>query len=200
MAAPDRPEFTIVPLTADTWPLLDALLAAHNGVFGGCWCLDFHAEGADKSLTPAQRRAAKEALVARGAAHAALVLDAAECVGWCQFGPTAELPRIKLRRAYDQPIATGTERLPDWRITCFFVGRGHRRQGVARAALAGALDLIAQAGGGVVEAYPEAVEGRRVSSSFLWAGTIPMFAAFGFDLGRQLGKNTWVVRRAVAPA
>ena len=180
--------------------MLDALLAAHNGVFGGCWCLDFHAEGADKSLTPEQRRATKHALVERGAAHAALVLDGDACVGWCQYGPTAELPRIKLRRAYDQRIASGAERLPDWRITCFFVGRGHRRAGVARTALSGAVDLIGQAGGGLVEAYPDDIEGRKVSASFLWAGTIPMFEAAGFERGRQLGKNTWVVRRWVDPA
>jgi hypothetical protein len=33
--------------------------------------------------------------------------------------------------------------LPDWRIACNFVGEGHRREGVARAALEGPLDLIA---------------------------------------------------------
>ncbi|MFS2108025.1 GNAT family N-acetyltransferase, partial [Ralstonia sp. Ralssp135] len=83
--------YATVPLDTSTWPLIDALLAAHNGVFGGCWCLDFHAEGGDKSLGPQDRRVAKEALVNRGAAHAALVLDDAACVGWCQYGPTAEL-------------------------------------------------------------------------------------------------------------
>ncbi len=182
-----------------TWPLMDALLVAHNGVFGGCWCLDFHAEGGDKSLGPQKRRETKHELVSTGAAHAALVLEGDECVGWCQYGPTAELPRIKLRRVYDKDIAEGAEALPDWRITCFFVGRGHRRAGVARTALAGALEQIAQAGGGLVEAYPDDIEGRKVSASFLWAGTIPMFEAAGFERGRQLGKNTWVVSRVMAP-
>jgi hypothetical protein len=195
----EQAAYTTVALDVETWPLMDALLAAHNGVFGGCWCLDFHAEGGDKSLTPPERREAKRALVERGAAHAALVLDGDACVGWCQFGPTGELPRIKLRRAYERQIAEGQD-LPDWRITCFFVGRGSRRAGVARAALTGALDLIADAGGGVVEAYPEDVEGRKVSSSFLWAGTIPLFEAVGFERGRQLGKNTWTVRRRIVSA
>ncbi len=38
--------------------------------------------------------------------------------------------------------------LPDYRITCFFVDRDHRRNGVAGVALRGALELIAQGGGG----------------------------------------------------
>src|SRR5688572_27555529 len=28
-------------------------------------------------------------------------LDGEDCVGWCQFGPVDELPRIKHRRAYE---------------------------------------------------------------------------------------------------
>lgn len=44
--------------------------------------------------------------------------------------------------------------LPDWRIGCIFTGKGHRRSGVARAAVAAALDAIKEAGGGLVEAYP----------------------------------------------
>lgn len=35
------------------------------------------------------------------------------------------------------------------RITCFFVGRTHRRRGVADAALTGALDEIGRLGGGL---------------------------------------------------
>ena len=38
------------------------------------------------------------------------------------------------------PTSTGSTALPDWRITCFFVDKGYRRQGVAAAALGGALE------------------------------------------------------------
>lgn len=68
--------------------------------------------------------AAAGAWVRAGQAHAALVYDGSECVGWCQFGPTEELPRIKHKRAYLADV----KQLPDWRITCFFVDSKHRRQ------------------------------------------------------------------------
>ena len=74
-----------------------------------------------------------------GTALAALVFDGAACVGWCQFGPTATLPRIKNRKEYDRSLTA----LPDWRITCFFVAATHRHQGVARLALKGAVAQIA---------------------------------------------------------
>jgi hypothetical protein len=80
-----------------------------------------------------------------------LVFHGGDCLGWCQFGTPGELPRIKSRAAYEK----GQTAPPDWRIACCYAGKGHRRQGVAAAALAGALDLIAALGGGTVEGYPE---------------------------------------------
>jgi GNAT superfamily N-acetyltransferase len=41
----------------------------------------------------------KERRVQEGRAHAALVFDGANAVGWCQFGPTTELPNIKSRKS-----------------------------------------------------------------------------------------------------
>jgi hypothetical protein len=120
------------------------------------------------------------------------VYDGDDCVGWCQFGPTDELPRIKHRRAY----LAGLDALPDWRITCFFVGSKHRRSGVAGAALDGALAEIARLGGGTVESYPEDVSGRKTSSSFLHNGTVAMFESRGFERTRRLGKHRWVVTRS----
>lgn len=185
--------FLIQPLNAGTWDDFATLAEAHHGVWGGCWCMGFHPKGPGWGTSAALNRAEKQALVEQGRAHAALVFDSADCVGWCQFGAPQELPRIKLRKAYDARFSI----LPDWRITCFFVSRTHRGQGVAAAALAGALDLIAGLGGGVVESYPEDTTARKVSGSFLHNGTLAMFLAAGFVQDRQIGKDRWVVRKSV---
>lgn len=154
----------------------------------------FHTEGAGRNKTAEQNRAEKQALVLAGRAHAALVYDGAECVGWCQFGPTGELPRIKHRREYAKDVVI----LPDWRITCFFIEDGYRHQGVATAALDGALTEIARLGGGTVESYPEQTDGRAVSEPYLYNGTLSMFESAGFERSRRLGRNRWVVTRSVA--
>src|SRR5262249_15888983 len=126
----------------------------------------------------------------------ALVYDGSGCVGWCQFGPAAELPRIKHRRAYEatDPV------LPEWRITCFFVHRAHRRSGGAGAALDGALGEIARPGAGPAEGCPQDTDGGRVWASFLHNGTLAMFESRGFTRTRRLGKNDWVVTRTVDPS
>ena len=185
--------FTVKPLDATTWPDFAALVERHDGVWGGCWCMGFHEEGVGRGRTPAQNRADKECRVRDARAHAALVYDGATCVGWCQFGSPEELPRIKAQRAYRE----GFVALPDWRITCFFVDRSYRGRGVAATALAGALEQIARLGGGTVESYPERVEGRSVSSSFLHNGTAEMFESLGFARDRRIGKDRWVVTRVV---
>jgi GNAT superfamily N-acetyltransferase len=121
------------------------------------------------------------------------VYDGTTAVGWCQFGPTDELPRIKHKRDY----LNGLTKLPDWRITCFFVDRDYRGKGIASIALEGALNEIARLGGGTVESYPEDVEGRSVSGSFLHNGTISIFEHQGFQRTRRLGKNHWVVTKVI---
>lgn len=184
--------YTVKALDLSTWDSFAALVERNNGVFGGCWCIGFH--GGLSRTDPAQNRAAKHQLVSEGRAHAALVFDGADCVGWCQFGSPEELPQIKSRAAYEKSRTAA----PDWRIACCFVGKGHRRQGVAAAALAGALDLIAELGGGTVEGYPESAD--AVSAGFLYNGALSTYEKLGFVRDRLIGKHRWVVRRQVPGA
>ena len=179
-----------------TWSDFAALVEKHNGVWGGCWCMAFHPEGIGRGKTVAQNRTEKECRVREGAAHAALVYDGSICVGWCQFGTADELPRIKHQRSYRDSLT----RLPDWRITCFFVDKDYRGKGVAFAALQGALEEIARLGGGTVESYPEDTAGRSVSASFQHNGSLSMFEKQGFERVRLLGKNHWIVTKAVTSA
>src|SRR6516164_3412077 len=151
--------YTTRPLTPDTWDDFAALVEANNGVWGGCWCIGFHPEGITKDSTGAGNRKAKLAHVNNGTIHQMLVYRDGRCVGWCQYGPPAEVATIKNPKAYEKGLAE----LPDWRIGCLFTGSGSRRKGVARAAVAGALAAIAHAGGGLVEAYPEQARDQCVS-------------------------------------
>ena len=186
-------DFIVKALDENTWPDFARLVEKNNGIWGGCWCMAFHQEGVGHSRPASQNRSDKECRVREGRAHAALVYDGSNAVGWCQFGPADELPRIKLKRDYLKDLS----QLPDWRITCFFVDRNYRGKGIAAMALEGALHEIARLGGGTVESYPEDVEGRKVSGSFLYNGTISIFERLGFQRTRKLGKTHWVVTRVV---
>ncbi|MFL6001085.1 MAG: GNAT family N-acetyltransferase [Streptomyces sp.] len=186
---------TVRPLDTDTWPAFARLVEANNGVWGGCWCMGFHVK-VGKGRTPQQNRAEKEQRVREGRTHAALVFEGDNCLGWCQFGSPTELPEIKSRRTYEKDLAA----LPDWRITCFFTGKGLRKRGVAHAALGGALAEIAREGGGTVEGYPEETDDRSLSGSFLHTGPMAVFENHGFTRTRPISAHRWVVTRTIAPA
>jgi GNAT superfamily N-acetyltransferase len=185
--------YEVRPLDESTWPGFAALVERNNGIFGGCWCMGMHPEGVGKDTTAAMNRERKLERVRAGATHAALVFRGEDCLGWCQFGRPDELPRIKNRVAYDKDKPAP----PDWRIGCCYVGKGARRQGVAAAALAGALDLIAALGGGTVEGYPEPAD--AVSAGFLYHGALSTYEQLGFTRTRQIGKHRWVVTARVDP-
>lgn len=151
-------ELTVRSLSEATWPAYASLIERHNGVWGGCWCMAFHEGTPEEANTFVCKRDRKLRRVRDGSAHAAVVFDGEVAVGWCQYGRAPEIrPQNKFKRKY----LPGVEREPDWRIMCFFVDRKYRGKGVSSMALDGVMEAIAKEGGGLVEAYPENVDGRR---------------------------------------
>ncbi|MBI1379245.1 MAG: GNAT family N-acetyltransferase [Frankiales bacterium] len=186
-------EYSVRALEPGTWDAFARMVERHNGVFGGCWCTWFHTMSSEKERSYDANRALKCRLVDEGRAHAALVMHEGEVVAWCQFGSPEELPNIYHRKQYEQELDV----LPDYRITCIFVDKAHRRRGLSILALRGALDLIADAGGGLVEGYPHDAGGKR--KSVLYDGTRELFERAGFEYVRSKGSGNCVMRRSVEP-
>jgi ribosomal protein S18 acetylase RimI-like enzyme len=118
-------------------------------------------------------------------------MDGDEAIAWAEYGTPTELPSIHHRKQYDAE----KDGDPDYRITCVFVDRRFRRQGITETAIRGALDLIAQAGGGVVEAYPHDLthQTKKMSSSFLYNGTRRLYERLGFTYVRPKGLKNCVM-------
>src|SRR6188768_4364165 len=192
-------QFTIRELTPETWDAFAALVERHNGIFGGCWCIWFHPDCAERGQGADGNRALKRKLVEEGKAHAALVFDGDRAVAWCEFGTPEELPNIHHRKEYQ----AGVKELPDYRLTCIFIDKAYRRRGLSRLALRGALDLIAQAGGGVVEGYPQDLSTRdpakKMSDSFLYNLTRKSYEDAGFTYVRPKGQQNCVMSKVVEP-
>jgi len=133
-----------------------------------------------------RNRREKKNLVEEGLAHGILVYAHGEPVGWCQYGPREELPRIDNYRKYRELAPErGAERL--WRITCFVVDKKVRRRGIARAALRAALGGIREKGGGLVEAYPIIRWKPGTFGNVSTHGTVSMFEKEGFTIVAPFG-------------
>lgn len=186
--------FSVVALSSATWDAFAGLAERNNGVFGGCWCMWFQTFYAEKRRAEDDNRTQKHRLVDEGRAHAALVMEDGEAVAWCEYGTPGELPNIYHRKQYEAELDV----LPDYRLTCIFVDRHHRHRGLSAVALRGALGLIAEAGGGVVEGYPHDNDGAR--QAVLYNGTRRLFESAGFEYIRPKGSKNCVMRTVVPAA
>jgi GNAT superfamily N-acetyltransferase len=186
--------YQIQPLGKQTWDAFADLAERHHGVWGGCWCAFFHCYPDPPERKVLGNRGFKQQLVNEGRAHAALVFDGDVAVAWAEYGPVEELPNIHHRKQWEQ----GVVRVPDYRITCLFVDRDYRRKGMAAVAVRGALELIAEAGGGLVESYPHDLPPeKKTSSSFLYNATRTMYEQLGFSYERPKGKGNCVMYKVV---
>ena len=185
--------YTIKALDESTWDDFAAMVERNSGLFSGCWCTKFYPQDREPDEG---NRAYKERMVREGVAHAALVFVDGDAVAWAQYGSPEDLPDIQHRKQYNEGVVTP----PDYRITCINVDKRHRRVGLAAAALHGALDQIARAGGGLVEGYPQDTPGKKINPSFLYNGTRHMYEEAGFTYDRPKGKNHCVMTRTVEAA
>jgi hypothetical protein len=183
--------YVVKALDESTWAAFAALVERNNGIFGGCWCMGFHPREVGEKTTAALNRERKLARVRAGTAHAALVFDGDECVGWCQ---SAHPTRCRGSRAVRHTREARPPRPTGGSHVASSV-RGTRR-GVATAALTGAVDLIAGLGGGTVEGYPEGA--GSVPAGFLFNGALSTYEKLGVR-DRKIGKHRWVVTRVVEP-
>ena len=98
-----------------------------------------------------------------------------EPVGWCGFGERQRLERLVRSRT----IPTVDDR-PVWSVYCFTVRTGYRRQGIARALLAGLIDYARASGAPALEAYPVETAGLRIHGTAAYVGVASTFVAAGF--------------------
>ena len=185
--------YTTRLLTPDTWDDFAALVEANNGVWGGCWCMGFHPEGVGQGRTVAGNRAAKRAHVAPGPFTRSWCTTGTYASGGASTGRPWSCPTSRTRRRTPRAVDP-----PAWRIGCIFTGEQAPRTGVARAAVAATLDAIKEAGGGIVEAYPEQVADRGPQrGAYFHTGPETLFEDFGFTRQRQIAKWRWVMRAEV---
>ena len=192
-----RRTFSVRELSVRTLPDFETLAAKQ----GGCWCIFYQRanplrRGTTSEEWKRRNRIDKRALVRKRRSHAILVYDGTTPVGWCQYGPQDELPRIDARRTYRR-VAPPISDLKLWRITCFFVHPKYRGRGIAKVALRAALQSIQKKGGGLVEAYPVVAKMAAVPE-WRWFGTPSMFHREGFETVAKLGTSGVLMRKTIA--
>ena len=115
-------------------------------------------------------------LIEDGPAPGLLAYKEGKPVGWVALGPRESYGRIQRSR-----VTKPVDDVSVWSITCFVIHRHHRRQGVATALLAGAIEYATDRGATAIEGYP--VEPRKddMPDIYAWMGVASTFTKAGFE-------------------
>jgi GNAT superfamily N-acetyltransferase len=179
-------DLEVIPLTPERWDDLASLFGP-NGANGGCWCMWWRLKGSEFSTNGnAGNRAAMRTIVQGNEIPGLLAYQDGVPVGWISLGPRELFGRLERSPAL-KPI----DEQPVWSIVCFYIARGYRRQGVAHALVAVAVDHARQQGASALEAYPVSPEeGQKKDSGSLFTGTEDMFRDAGFtEIARRKAKR-----------
>src|SRR6266511_3831069 len=166
-------QFIIRPLTPDLWPALEDLFGK-GGASNGCWCMYWRIGSEYHQRAREKNRSAFRKIVKQGPPPGLLAFDGERAVGWCLLTPREDLPWLNRTRALER-----VDEVPVWSISCFYVRRGYRRQGVMSALIDAALKAAKRANAPALEAYPVDTA-RPGSTSNVFTGTASAFARAGF--------------------
>ncbi|MGJ3264274.1 MAG: N-acetyltransferase family protein [Salinarimonas sp.] len=167
----------IVGLDLDVWPAFVDLLGPERGGDGGCWCTWWRiGRSAWRACSRDERRALLEAACRAGEPLGVLALEGERALGWCAVAPRPAYPTIARSRVA-RPDAATPEGSATWFISCFYVRVGHRRRGLTRTLVAGAVRYAATHGARCVEACPSLAQGPGADR---FVGAVGTFEACGF--------------------
>jgi GNAT superfamily N-acetyltransferase len=164
----------VLPATVDRWEDVMSVLEVTGE--HGCLCQPWRGkDDVEKAERLDRSQRLRRQMTSSSPAPGFVAYLHGDAVGWVGVAVRTQAPRLM----HSRTIPLVDERAV-WSIGCFRIRTGFRRQGVARALLAGVVDAARSAGAPGVEAYPIDPEGKRVDVGAGYVGIASMFDAAGF--------------------
>ena len=162
------------PLTSSRFTDFERLFGS-RGACGGCWCTFWKLRGkAYEENTGESAHQMQKSIVDSGTIPGLLAYQGDEPVGWIAVEPRSVYPRLAHSR-----ILKPVDDADVWSVTCFFVAKQARRQGLTVKLLEAAVDYVKSQGGKIVEGYP--VDAKKdMPAAFIYHGTAAAFEKAGF--------------------
>jgi len=181
------------PLTLDRWADFERLFGP-RGACAGCWCMYWKLPRKEFNAGQGEsNRLAQKAIVASGRTPGLLAYVDSVPAGWCALEPREVYPSLVRSR-----ILAPVDETPVWSVTCFFVGRRYRHQGLTVALLRAAVEYVASQGGKVVEGYPvDTKEEKKVPPAFIYHGTASAFRQAGFVEVARRSETRPIMRHSI---
>jgi GNAT superfamily N-acetyltransferase len=115
-----------------------------------------------------------------------------EPIAWCAVAPRSDYPALSRSR-----ILKPVDDTPVWSVTCFFVQKNWRRQGLTRKLLAAASRFARENGAKIIEGYPTEPRKGDVADVFVFTGLASAFHAEGFEEAARRSPSRPIMRRTL---
>lgn len=158
-----------------------------------CWCMVWRDKPPGAALWKGRERQQKmkSALYSRvvdGIPVGILAYGDGVPAGWCSVAPRST------HRKLGGPVSPGGDDSQVWSVTCFFVQRQFRGNGLFGRLLKAAIAEARRKGANVIEAYPV----ERNSPSYRFMGYVDSFREEGFAHVGRAGTRRHVMRLLIA--
>jgi GNAT superfamily N-acetyltransferase len=168
---------SFAPLTIDRWEDLTKLFGP-NGACAGCWCMWWRLSSSEfREGSGAVNQKGFRQRVQEPTPPGVLAYRQQKAIGWCAVAPRQEYRRLASSRTL-KPV----DDKPVWSITCLYVARGERQQGLTVRLIEAACSFAASFGATEVEAYPRVSPDKAFSPMTLYMGTEGAFTRAGFHV------------------
>ena len=170
---------------------------ADNPEWAKCYCHYYQVPKAIdwSSFKGPDNRVAMRSRIEVGEMEGFLAYRGDEVVGWVNVQPRHKLPHCFGRLGVEPPAITCAPHEAAV-VVCFVVAPGHRRQGVARVLLSGAVASLQQRGLVLIDAFPFKTEADECDAADHYHGPLSLFLEQGFALHGETDELT-IVRKTL---
>jgi GNAT superfamily N-acetyltransferase len=163
------------PVTKKRWSDFETLFG-EKGACGGCWCMLWRLTRKEFEQQKGEaNRQAMQTIVNSGEIPGLLAYSKKQPVAWCSVAPRESFPALERSR-----VLKKIDDAPVWSISCFFIHRDYRKQGLSVRILEAAVDYVKKQGGKIVEGYPVEPKKGKTADVFAWTGLSSFFKKAGF--------------------
>jgi GNAT superfamily N-acetyltransferase len=182
-----------LPATPSRWADIEKLFG-ERGACGGCWCMFWRKSRKQyEAEKGAKNKQELKQIVIKGSKPGIIAYVGKEPVGWCAVAPRSDYVALErsriLKPVDDQPV---------WSVSCLFVRKDYRRQGIASILLRAAVQFASRQGARIVEGYPVEPSMKNMPDAFLWHGVPSAFKAAGFKEVLRRSQSRPIMRYVIS--
>lgn len=173
-----------------TWTDFEAIMG-ENGGCGGCWCMLWRRSAKEMENGKGEgNRQAMKSIFENGEIPGLIAKQEDEVAGWIQIDKRSAFPRLTSSRVL-KPI----DEQEVWSVSCFFIDKRFRRQGLSLELLSAATDWARAQKALIVEGYPIDTPEEKYPAVYAWTGFIETFKRAGFQEVARRSETRPIMRK-----